>query len=271
MQIGKEGWDCKSLTGVILSQEGDCTKNMVLQTSCRCLREVTDAKTETALIYMNAQNYRYLDEQLRKQQHISLDEFQRGGKKAETITLNRYDRTKHLKLPPIEFYQLKVKYEDEIEQKATPDSIKKEISNAKVSADIQNVVETEWKITNNGLECSTTRVDNKEHGKQYTTFNWWLYEIAKESFGNVTMAMLNEYAAELKGIFDSITYDNNGESYFSSHYNVAKVNANIRKAFYDKRILKVSDELIDQKAELLHITYPQDFSPIEILKEEETK
>ena len=40
VQIGKEGWDCRSLTGVILSQEGDCPKNMVLQTSCRCLRQV---------------------------------------------------------------------------------------------------------------------------------------------------------------------------------------------------------------------------------------
>ena len=40
VQIGKEGWDCRSLTGIILSQEGDCPTNMVLQTSCRCLRQV---------------------------------------------------------------------------------------------------------------------------------------------------------------------------------------------------------------------------------------
>ena len=32
-QIGKEGWDCRSLTGIILSQKGDCSTNMVLQTS----------------------------------------------------------------------------------------------------------------------------------------------------------------------------------------------------------------------------------------------
>lgn len=38
VQIGKEGWDCKSLTGVILPQKGVCPTNMVLQTSCRCLR-----------------------------------------------------------------------------------------------------------------------------------------------------------------------------------------------------------------------------------------
>ena len=36
VQIGKEGWDCKSLTGVILPQKGVCPTNMVLQTSCRC-------------------------------------------------------------------------------------------------------------------------------------------------------------------------------------------------------------------------------------------
>lgn len=52
VQIGKEGWDCRSLTGIILSQEGDCPKNMVLQTSCRCLRQVIKGNPETALIYL---------------------------------------------------------------------------------------------------------------------------------------------------------------------------------------------------------------------------
>ena len=53
VQIGKEGWDCRSLTGVILSQQGDCPKNMVLQTSCRCLRQVERGKTEEAIIWLN--------------------------------------------------------------------------------------------------------------------------------------------------------------------------------------------------------------------------
>ena len=56
VQIGKEGWDCRSLTGIILSQEGDCPKNMVLQTSCRCLRQVGKGMPETALIYLNDTN-----------------------------------------------------------------------------------------------------------------------------------------------------------------------------------------------------------------------
>ena len=56
VQIGKEGWDCRSLTGIILSQEGDCPKNMVLQTACRCLRQVQKTALETALIYLNNSN-----------------------------------------------------------------------------------------------------------------------------------------------------------------------------------------------------------------------
>ena len=41
VQIGKEGWDCRSLTSVILPHRGACPRNMVLQTSCRCLRELS--------------------------------------------------------------------------------------------------------------------------------------------------------------------------------------------------------------------------------------
>lgn len=271
VQIGKEGWDCKSLTSVILSQEGDCPQNMVLQTSCRCLREVTDAKKESALVYLNAKNYKYLEEQLKKQQHISLEEFQKGKKKNETISLNRYDRTKYLSLPPIEFYQLQVKYEDEILQRTTTDSIKKEIATAIESSLINNAIETEWKITQSGIECVTTQVDSAEHGKQHASFNQWLYEIAKESFCYITISLLNEYSTELTKIFNTITFTDANGRFFSSHYDVAKVNANIRKAFYDKRILSVSDELIDQKAELLHVTNLQVFSPLEIDKEDEDK
>ena len=36
VQIGKEGWDCRSLTGIILSQEGDCT----LDAMCEVMNEI---------------------------------------------------------------------------------------------------------------------------------------------------------------------------------------------------------------------------------------
>ena len=118
VQIGKEGWDCRSLTGIILSQEGDCPKNMVLQTSCRCLRQVEKGAPETALIYLNDTNADKLNAQLQQQHRISLKEFQAGG--AGSQTLKRYDRTKYLKLPKIDFYQLRVNYVTQQLEAANP-------------------------------------------------------------------------------------------------------------------------------------------------------
>jgi len=109
VQIGKEGWDCRSLTGIILSQESKCPTNMVLQTSCRCLRQVSKGAPETALIYLNADNAEKLNMQLEQQHHITIQEFQ--GANNEKTKLNRYDRTGYLKLPKIDFYQLKINYD----------------------------------------------------------------------------------------------------------------------------------------------------------------
>ncbi len=272
VQIGKEGWDCKSLTGIVLSQEKDCSKNMVLQTSCRCLREVSSAKEENALVYLNAQNYKYLDEQLQKQQHITIDEFQKKRKQGETVTLNRYDRTVILQLPKMDFYQLHVNYSEETTDVATPETINQEISISPNAAKVQDTIETEWKITASGLERVTMQVDDKEHGSEHANFNQWLYQISKESFGNLSMQDLLAQADALTKVFATITYKTKeGDLRFSSHFNIAVINANIRKAFYDKRILKVTDELIGEKAELVHISNIKDFSPIEIAKTDEPK
>ena len=268
VQIGKEGWDCKSLTGIILSQEKDCPKKMVLQTSCRCLREVTDASQETALIYMNAENYKYLDEQLQKQQHISIQEFQQGKKHEETVQLNRYDRTAHLHLPKVEFYQMRVTSTGVVAEPVTYERTREEISRATDSAHVDNPVLTEWQITNRGLQRTSTIADGGEHGSEETNYNQWAYRIAKESFGFLSIPQLNRQQDALKAIFKAITYtDAEGVTRFSSHYNVAKVNANIRKAFYEKRILTIQQDLIDTDASLLHIQNADTvFSPVEVLK-----
>lgn len=267
VQIGKEGWDCKSLTGIILSQEKDCPKNMVLQTSCRCLREVTDASQETALIYMNSENYKYLDEQLQKQQHISIQEFQQGKKHEETVQLNRYDRTAHLHLPKVEFYQMRVTSTGVVAEPVTCERTREEINRAKDSALVDNPVLTEWQITNRGLQRTNIIADGGEHGSEEANYNQWVYRIAKESFGFLSIPQLNRQQDTLKAIFKDITYtDAEGVTRFSSHYNIAKVNANIRKAFYEKRILTIQQDLIDTDASLLHIHADTVFSPVEVLK-----
>lgn len=248
VQIGKEGWDCRSLTGVILSQEGDCPPNMVLQTSCRCLRQVDKGMPESALIYLNESNADKLNAQLQKQHHISLKEFESADNCK--LTLKRYDRTAFLKLPKVDFYQLKVKYETLVVEKAEPEN------DIPISAD---GLETEYNIKSTDLskmssgETAVISKDDEERGNIPARFTQWIYDICKGSFGFVTMDEMKEYEPLLKAVFDKITYMNGEQRYFSSKYNTAEVEANIRKAFYDKCDFNTVEEVIPQEASLLNI------------------
>lgn len=248
VQIGKEGWDCRSLTGIILSQEGDCPTNMVLQTSCRCLRQVTKCAPETALIYLNADNAEKLNMQLEQQHHITIQEFQ--GSDDNKPKLNRYDRTGYLNLPKIDFYQLKINYDTLVVDEANPsDSIPVSVNGAENKDAIEKTTDFEMDKTR-----ATITVDDEEHGSEYTTFNSWLYSIMRQGLGSPTIAELKKYEELLREVFDTITFEKDGNRYFSSKYHHTEVEANIRKAFYAKRDFKTVEEVIREKASLLNIS-----------------
>lgn len=246
VQIGKEGWDCRSLTGIILSQEGDCPKNMVLQTSCRCLRQVEKGMPETALIYLNESNAEKLNDQLEQQQRISLKEFQTAA--AESRTVRRYDRTKYLKLPKIDFYQLRVNYVTQQLEAASPD---RDIPNAGSAAKRQESV---IKTTDLTMQPTSIQVDDTERGTVPASFCAWLRDIVKGSFGTLQMAQLKPYEAALRALFAIITFSRDGSCYYSSRYDRQMVQANIRKAFCDRRSFTTTEELIPQTSSLLKIT-----------------
>lgn len=262
VQIGKEGWDCRSLTGIILSQEGDCPKNMVLQTSCRCLRQVDKGMPETALIYLNEANADKLSAQLRQQHHISLQEFISTAK--ETTTIRRYDRTAYLKLPKVDFYQFKIDYETLVAEPAVPaDKLPKAAEGTMLSGDI-------IKTTDMTMETLATEVDDAERGVEQATFTAWLYRITKGSFGSLTMSDLDAHRELLKEVYQTVTYEKNGARYYSSRYDHAVVEANIRRAFCEKRTFTTKEELIPAEASLLNIanftptvntTTPTDYYP----------
>ncbi|WP_273400659.1 DEAD/DEAH box helicase family protein [Traorella massiliensis] len=247
VQIGKEGWDCKSLTGIILSQEGDCPTNMVLQTSCRCLRQVVKGAPETALIYLNESNAEKLNAQLEQQHHITLKEFSSADNRK--IPLKRYDRTSYLKLPKVDFYQLKINYGSLVIEKANP---KEGIIKA---ADSARYADTIIKTTDLSMDESKTTisVDDTEYGKELATFNSWVYGIMKGGFGSPTVPELMKYEKELRDIFASITYQKDESRYYSSKYNRKAVESNIRKAYFDKTDFTSTEELIPQEANLLNI------------------
>lgn len=245
-QIGKEGWDCRSLTGIVLSQENKCPNNMVLQTSCRCLRQVDKGVPETAFICLNDDNAKKLEAELKKQQHITLKEFQNA--ECNKNTLKRYDRTGYLKLPKIEFYQLKIRYETLIAEKT---DIAKEIQSAANNAVNSKLIVSEMDLIN--TEKKVVYIDDSEKGNTYTTYSMWINDIVKSSFGTITADSLKRYESQLRGLFYALTFEKDGIRYFTSKIDIDAVNANVRKAFSDKRDFTATEELIPETASILNI------------------
>lgn len=262
VQIGKEGWDCRSLTGIILSQEGDCPTNMVLQTSCRCLRQVVKGNPETALIYLNESNADKLNKQLEQQHHISIKEFQEADN--NKVSIKRYNRMERLKLPKVEFYQLKVNYETLVVEPADAHKgIENSLDGTKVNGGIIRTTDLSMKDT-------SISIDDAEKGIKASTFMSWIYAISKGGFGEPTIETLLLHEEELRKIFEVITFSKEDVRYFSSQYDIKHIESNIRKAFREKRDFTTKEELIAEKTSLLNIAnfkteifteHPQDYYP----------
>lgn len=255
VQIGKEGWDCKSLTGVILPQKGACPTNMVLQTSCRCLRQVQKKCKETALIWLNKYNADTLNKQLKQQQNITLQEFN-SKKNENTKSIERYSRIEKLKVPPIDFYQLKVSYKTLIVDEKFDVSFRLQEKSLLQKTE-HNLIHQQ------DLEGNETGhyVEKIERGKQISFYHW-LHMIANESFSTCQVSNLNKYKKELFSIFQEITKLENGEYYFNNQYNQKQIRSLIRQSFIPKRRIEYSEEIIPSKANLLRIENL--ISPIEI-------
>lgn len=246
VQVGKEGWDCRSLTGVILSQKGDCPTNMVLQTSCRCLRQVDRDRQETAIIWLNEENAKLLDKQLKEEQHTSIEEINNLGKQDKTEMIERFSRLDFLKLPKIDFYQLKVEYNTiTVEEKPEPEN---KIKSIEIKDSFNNAV-----IVQRGLSQKDEKTKdfvNKVKGKT-ANFYKWLFEIAKGSFNTISVNDLLEFETELEKIFQTITVEEKGKKNFNELYNHNKIQSEIRLAFHCKRKFETKSEIIPDTAQML--------------------
>ena len=261
VQIGKEGWDCRSLTGVILSQKGDCPTNMVLQTACRCLRQVhytegSVAPEKTALICLNEDNEKSLDKQLKDEQHISLADLSNAKAKTTDVpTRPRFDRRAHLNLPTIAFYQLKIHF-DEHSLESSPHTVEKLTALHNIA---YKAVQIEDRDLQNG--SNKTRQFRNTEGSDGAHFDYWLLQIVKEGFGGVSMSDLRQHTDLLRIIFDKITFYDKNILYFNERFPLAAIHAGIRKAFRAKRDIRTREELIHREVELLLI---QHLKPIPI-------
>lgn len=248
-QIGKEGWDCKSLTSVILPQKGACPQNMVLQTSCRCLRQVVKNNRETALIWLNEDNAKTLNRELYKQQNTSIKELNKGGN-AKRHTLQRFSRMKKLHVPPIDFFQLKVSYLTLVLEEKLNTAKELQRNDLYSISDLQLI--RQQNLKGEIEDKFTEQLQDDESGKAIT-FNSWLHIICKESFRTLHIAQLKKYTTALQVIFDTITDIRDGIHYLKGEYNQKQVRANVRKAFIPHRTIDVKEEVIPETAELLQI------------------
>ena len=131
---------------------------MVLQTSCRCLRQVIKNSQETALIYLNESNAEKLNMQLEQQHHISLKEFSSADN--SKTTLKCYNRTAYLKLPKVEFYQLRINYDTLTVEKANPEvAIEKSVDSSKIAGNIIKTTDFSMDLSNTSIH-----VDDAEYG-----------------------------------------------------------------------------------------------------------
>lgn len=248
VQIGKEGWDCKSLTGVILPQKGACPNNMVLQTSCRCLRQVVKNANETALIWLNKFNADTLNKQLKQQQNITLQELNQGKHKTE-IQIKRHVRRD---VPPIQFYQLRISYQTLFTEKH-PHTYEKLADNNICTKANQTLVNKQ-----NFAGETTGKYIIETYDTEYITFNQWLYQIATESLGNLTRLDLKQYENRLKKIFERVTTtDKSGYTIYNSKYNQEDIRANIRKAFVARRDFTTKEDVVLCQAKLLADDFTQ--------------
>lgn len=247
VQVGKEGWDCRSLTGVILAQKGDSPTNMVLQTSCRCLRQVDKGAQESAVIWLNDFNAKTLNAQLKEEQQTSIAEINNLGKAGTSPLVERFSRMAHLKLPTIEFRQLRVEYEDvTIEDDPNTGAKLDATSNDKTLYNPAVITRRGLNPDDPGIK---TFIENM--GSEPATFRQWLGLIAKESFNTLSIADLMPFQAALQGIFTLITFNQDSTPYFNELYDQYSVRAAIRLAFHRKRELLTQSEVVPEHASLL--------------------
>lgn len=245
--IGREGWNCKSLTGVILSQRNACPQNMVLQISCRCLREVDNAKKETALIWLNKFNAEKLNQQLQEQQYTTIAEF--GDKKPDDlITIQRYSRMERLKLPPIDYYQIKINYNTV--ETAQVANIGEYLRTYQLPHADSTIIYTQ------GFDQSNTASESAVgYGvTEIANFRLWLDLIVKESFGLLSIDTLTQYETELKLLFEKITVVNGEKFVYDTDIDQGKVRSDIRNSFAVRRSFNTKKELVPENASLLKVT-----------------
>ena len=243
-QIGKEGWNCKSLSGVILPNPNSSARNLVLQTSCRCLREVKNARNEQAIIWLSKLNHDLLDNELRKNHHTSVAELSTKINKPKEV--KRYSREAVVKLPPVNYVQLHIKYNtiskgnNNIEERLkniTPVAL---INRVITQSDLSGNHEIVGNIITNDVDIAMT-------------YSQWINLISKESFGLISSSELRKYNDILRELYLLVSFDKSADRYLSKNFQQLRLRSDIRKCFTPQTEIQCEEERVPRSASLLNI------------------
>ncbi len=250
VRIGQEGWDCKSLAGVIMPYEPDAKspQNSVLQRTCRCLRQAVKYEDETALIWLNRANATYLDQQLREEQNSSLQELKSAGEKT-LPTFQRYSRMGRQRVPEIPFYQLELNHVEKISE------VKPDTKAILESPDLLIKAKLYGRDTKN-IKVETLDSTSDLAGREVPmTFIEWFYLILKEGTHYPDEEMLLEYEPQLRKIFSVISIEKEDGRYLSAEYDHEAIREAIRKAFLMVRTAEYRREEIRREAHIMVIRH----------------
>lgn len=240
--VGTEGWDCKSLTSVVLSRQ-KTTKNFVLQTTCRCLREVDDASREKALIYLSSDNYDTLDKELRDNYQLSISDL--SEKNEQTIKV----QVRKPKLGRLKYKQIDIKYK--IIKKTTPE-IRDEL-NSFAFNDIQKKYSYDTSIISGsigkaGLTGEKAIKDIKNKKTSLISLSDFIYQLSNNTYGLISESELEKnYLKEISIVHNEIS-ENITWILLHPDIDILDISKFISSRFMDK--IEYTQEVIEKETEI---------------------
>ncbi len=194
--IGTEGWDCKSLTAVVLPRQ-KTTKNFVLQTTCRCLREVENASQERALIYLEKENYKTLDAELQENYDLHISDLKFNSQPQIVVNV------REPKLGKLKYKQVETRY-----QILSKKAVSKNLNNFDFTK-IKDSYKYEERVIKGKIGKAGINAEVEEKGleldKTDYLFNDFIYDLASATFGKFNENdLLAEHKKELETIFTKL-------------------------------------------------------------------
>lgn len=191
--IGTEGWDCKSLTAVVLPRQ-KTTKNFVLQTTCRCLREVENASQERALIYLEKENYKTLDTELQENYDLHISDLKFNSQPQIVVNVRKP------KLGKLKYKQVETRY-----QILSKKAVSKNLNNFDFTK-IKDSYKYEERVIKGKIGKAGINAEVEEKGLELDKtdyfFNDFIYDLARATFGKFNENdLLAEHKKELEIIF----------------------------------------------------------------------